>query len=262
MKTVTILVGSPRKGGTTFGAAERFAANLEAFGDVQVEIVGLRDYEIGVCRGCQLCMDRGEEFCPLKDDRDVIIEKMLASDGVVFAAPNYSFQVAAVMKIFLDRLGYLFHRPRMHGKTSSAIVVQGIYGGAKIRKYLEFVAGGLGFNVVKGSVIRTLAPMTPESIRTMDVSLTEHARRFHKQLLRPQYRSPSLLALLLFRTGRTAMHESGRETSRDYAYYLERGWFESDYYFPTHLGLFKHAAGVFFDWAAAWMPAFKVERSA
>jgi multimeric flavodoxin WrbA len=55
---------------------------------------------------------KGEEFCPLKDDRDVMIEKMTASDGVVFATPNYSFQVSALMKIFLDRLGFVFHRPR------------------------------------------------------------------------------------------------------------------------------------------------------
>jgi len=166
------------------------------------------------------------------------------------------------MKIFLDRVGYLFHRPRMHGKTFSAIAIQGIYGGTKIRKYLEFVGGGLGFNVAKGSVIRTLAPMTPEAIRKMDKSLAEHARRFHEQLLLPGYRPPSLLALMLFRMSRTAMRNSGREATRDYAYYAERGWFDSDYYYATHLGPLMKAAGRFFDWGAAHLPAFKVEHPA
>ncbi len=89
----------------------------------------------------------------MKDDRDVLIEKIMASDGVVFASPNYSFQVSAIMKAFLDRLGFAFHRPRFFGKTFTSIVTQGIYGGGKIVDYLDFVANGLGFNTVKGSCI-------------------------------------------------------------------------------------------------------------
>ena len=98
------------------------------------EIVVLSDYDIGVCRGCKSCTNRGEERCPLKDDRDVLIEKMMASDGVVFASPNYSFQVSAIMKIFLDRLAFLFHRPRFHGKTFTGIVVQAIGMGRQDRE--------------------------------------------------------------------------------------------------------------------------------
>jgi len=261
-KRVTVFVGSPQKGGATYSAAQTFAENLDALGGVQTEIVRLPDYDIGVCRGCKLCMEKGEEYCPLKDDRDVLIEKMLASDGVVFAAPNYSFQVAATMKIFLDRLGFLFHRPRMHGKTFSAIAVQGIYGGGKVRKYLEFVGGGLGFNVVKGSVIRTLLPMTAEAIEKMDTSLAEHAVRFHEDLLLPPYRSPSLFSLAMFRMSRTAMGQSGREGTRDFDYYTDRGWFDSDYYYETRLNPLKRAVGALADWAVARMPAFKVDRSA
>jgi multimeric flavodoxin WrbA len=94
-------------------------------------------------------LPQGEEFCPLKDDRDVLIRKMMTSDGVVFASPNYSYQVSATMKIFLDRLGFIFHRPHFFGKTYTSIVAQGIYGGSKIVKYLDFVGMGLGFNVAK-----------------------------------------------------------------------------------------------------------------
>jgi multimeric flavodoxin WrbA len=54
---------------------------------------------------------------------------------------------SAIMKTFLDRLGFVFHRPRFHGKAFTGIVVQGIYGGAKIEKYLASAGGGLGFNV-------------------------------------------------------------------------------------------------------------------
>ena len=108
-------------------------------------------------------MDRGEERCPLKDERDLLMGKIDQSDGVIFASPNYSFQVSGIMKVFLDRFGFALHRPRFFGKTFTSLVAQGVYGGGKIVKHLEFVANGLGFNVVKGFCIKTLEPMTEEA---------------------------------------------------------------------------------------------------
>jgi multimeric flavodoxin WrbA len=116
MKRVTAFVGSARKK-HTYSAVRQFLDNLQSLGDVECEIVPLSDHRLGTCRGCCVCFAKGEEFCPFKDDRDVLIEKMMASDGVVFASPNYSFQVSAIMKIFLDRLGFIFHRPRFFGKS-------------------------------------------------------------------------------------------------------------------------------------------------
>src|ERR1035441_9968533 len=108
MKNVTAFVASARRSGLTYAATRQLLDNLQSFGDVQSEIVFLSEYNLRVCRGCKRCFLRGEECCPLKDDRDVLIEKMMASDAVVFASPNYSFQVSAIMKTFLDRLGFVF----------------------------------------------------------------------------------------------------------------------------------------------------------
>ena len=138
MKRVTAFVGSARKK-HTYDAVRQFLDHLQSLGDVECEIVGLSDYRLGTCMGCKVCFARGEESCPLKDDRDALIEKMMASDGVVFASPNYMFQVSAIMKIFLDRLGFYGHRPGFFGKTFTSIVSQGIFGGGKIVKYLDFV---------------------------------------------------------------------------------------------------------------------------
>jgi len=133
-----VFVGSGRKQrGLTYAATRRFLDNLESYGDVQGEIVFLSERNLGLCRGCKACFLRGEERCPLNDDRDLLIEKMMASDGVVFASPTYSFQVSAIMKAFLDRLGFAFHRPRFHGKAFTGIVAQGFHGGGKIEKYLK-----------------------------------------------------------------------------------------------------------------------------
>src|SRR5512138_2740608 len=82
MKSVTAFVGSPRKKGATYIATRQFLDSLQSFGDIQSEIVFLSECNVGVCRGCKNCFVRGEEHCPLKDDRDLLVEKMIASDGV------------------------------------------------------------------------------------------------------------------------------------------------------------------------------------
>jgi multimeric flavodoxin WrbA len=252
MKTVIVFVGSGRKQrGLTYAATRQLLDNLESYGDVRGEIVFLSDHSLGLCRGCKACFTHGEERCPLRGDRDLLVEKMMTADGVIFASPNYSFQVSAVMKAFLDRLGFAFHRPRFHGKTFTAVVAQGIYGGGKIQRYLEFVGAGLGFNVVRGSCITALEPMTENGRRKMDKALAKHSRRFHEQLLKPAHAAPSLFQLMAFRMGRTSIKRLLGDDSRDYSYYREHGWFESDYYYPTELGLLKRAAGAIFDWLAA-----------
>jgi multimeric flavodoxin WrbA len=159
MKKVTAFVGSAHKQ-NTYHAVVQFLNNLQTFGEVEYEIVTLSDYRLGICRGCGLCFEKGEEFCPLKDDRDVLMEKINASDGVVFATPNYSFQVSGMMKAFLDRFGFAFHRPRYFGKAFTSIVTQGFGGGDKIVKYLDFVGSNLGFNTVQGTILTALGPRT------------------------------------------------------------------------------------------------------
>lgn len=246
VKMVTAFIGTARKK-HTYSAVREFLDRLEALGGVECEIVPLTDYRIETCRGCRQCFDKGEEFCPLKDDRDVLIEKMMASDGVIFATPNYSFQVSAIMKTFLDRLGFLFHRPRLHGKTFTSIVTQGIYGGRKIVKYLSFVGGGLGLDVVKGSCFTAFDPMTEKERQKRDKALAKQSKSFHEELSKPGNRVPTLFELLKFRMARTSMRITLDENWRDYTYFSEHGWFESDYYYPTRLGVLKRSAGSLFD---------------
>ncbi|MGA2976139.1 MAG: NAD(P)H-dependent oxidoreductase [Spirochaetia bacterium] len=258
MKRVTAFVGSARKR-NTHNAVLQFLCNLQALGDVEYEIVGLKDYRLETCRGCKSCFEKGEELCPLHDDRDVLIKKIEASDGVVFASPNYSFQVSGLMKTFLDRLGFVFHRPRFHGKTFTSIVAQGIYGGGKIVKYLDFVGNGLGFNTVKGSCLGTLEPMTEKAQAKIDRTLACQSRRFHERLLKPAFPVPNLFKLMIFRMSRTSMKLMLDGSSRDYAYYSDKGWFESDYYYPARLGALKKVAGSLFDSLAGNM-AGKAEK--
>ena len=163
------------------------------------------------------------------------------------AHPNYSFHDSAITKIFLDRFGFIFHRPRFFGKTFTSIVAQGIYGGEKIVRYFDFAGGGLGFNTVKGRCVTAFDPMTDKDRQKIDRALAGLSRRFYKRLMQPAYPVPTFLKLLGFRMARTSMGLMLDDSSRDHTYYKEKGWFESEYYYPTRLSPLKKAAGSLFD---------------
>jgi hypothetical protein len=126
-------------------------------------------------------------------------------------------------------------------------------------KYLDFVANGLGFNTVKGSCLRTLEPMTEKAQQKIDRTLALQSRRFHQRLSKPALPVPTLLKLMAFRMSRTSMKLMLDGGSRDYTHYSDKGWFESEYYYPTRMGALKKAAGGLFDSIGASM-ARKAEK--
>ena len=246
MKKVTVFIGSPRKQ-ATYRAVQEFEKNVKSFAEIDFEYVFFKDYHLEYCRGCKLCFEKGEEFCPSKDDRDLLIEKIYKSDGVIFATPNYSFQVSAPMKNFLDRLAFVFHRPRFFGKTFTTIVTQGIFGGGAIVKYLENMGENLGFHVAKGCCLRTLEPSTELQQKKNSQEIKKASIRFYRELMRQTMPTPTFFRLMLFRMSRISIMTILDEKYRDYLYYKENGWFESDYYYDVSLGFIKKLTGRFFE---------------
>jgi len=247
MKRVTAFVGSARKK-NTYHAVVQFLDHLQALGAVEYEIVNLSDYTLKACRGCGLCIWKGEEFCPLNDDRDMLMDKIMASDGVIFATPNYNGQVSGIMKMFIDRFAFVCHRPRYFGQICTSIVTYSFASGDKIVEYLDVLAMTLGFSVVKGTSINAHGPRAEKNRQKIDRARARQAERFYAALVKPaSYPAPTLLMLMVFRTFRSTIRRTFDESSRDYRYYAEKGWLESDYYYPTHLSILQKIAGKLFD---------------
>jgi multimeric flavodoxin WrbA len=244
---ITAFVGSARKK-HTYNFTEYFLKKLQTFDKIDYEIVRLCDYKLEICKGCRTCFDKGEEKCPLKDDRDILLEKMSSSDGIIFASPNYSFGLSGYMKVFLDRLGFAFHRPSFFGKAFTSIVVQGFYGGNKIIKYFNFFAKYLGFNVVNGSCLNSLEPITEKEKTKINKVLDSHAKKYYSLLIGKNYPTPSITQLMIFRMSRTSIRLLLNDSWKDYIYYKQKGWFESNYFYNTQLSLFKKLLGKLFDW--------------
>ena len=52
----------------------------------------------------------------------------------------------------------------------------------------------------------------------------------------PRPLPPTLLGVVAFNMSRTVIRNTLSEANCDYRYYRDRGWFESEYYYPTRLG--------------------------
>ena len=99
-KKVLIISTSPRKGGNSDTLAEEFARGAREAGH-EVEKIGLWDKTIGFCRGCLACQKTGR--CVIHDDADMIVQKMLTAEVIVFATPIYYYEMSGQMKTMLDR---------------------------------------------------------------------------------------------------------------------------------------------------------------
>lgn len=251
MKKIVCIIGSDQKRGT-FGGVQTFEKTIKELEQIKFEYVFLKQFHLEFCCGCKICFDKGEHLCPYQDDRDILIQKMEDADGVIFAIPNYAFHISARTKKFLDRIAFILHRPRFFNKSFTVIVSQGVLGGNQILKYLENIGSILGFEVVHGTCIRTLEPMTSEQKKKNDKKIKVVAKRFHQHLNKKRPLVPSLYKLMVFRMHRSNIQSLG-EQFYDYLYCKEKGWFESDYYYKVHLGVMKRLLGRFFDVLGRWM---------
>jgi NAD(P)H-dependent FMN reductase len=244
---VLAIIGSPRKG-QTYRIVKQFEQELTTMGNIDFEYVLLKDLNISTCRGCTLCLEKGEEFCPEKDDRDFLFQKMKDADGIVLATPVYSLQVTALLKNMLDRFAYIFHRPCFFHKLYIPIVTQGVYGGEGVIKYLDEVARFWGFRICRGLGL-TVSLQDPSIEETQKINIEVHnaAARFYDLLVHPRDPVPSLKEVLMFRMVRS-VHSRAAGMARDHQYYRDQGWFDSDYFYQVKLGVLKRFVGSLADY--------------
>ncbi|MBP8717472.1 MAG: flavodoxin family protein [Candidatus Atribacteria bacterium] len=245
MKKITAFIGSARKKGT-YLAVQEFEKNLKKYGDIDFEYVFLSDYNLEFCSGCKLCFDKGEQFCPYNDDRNVLIAKLEEADGVVFASPSYAFQVSGRMKNFIDRIAFIYHRPRFFKKIFTAIATQFIPFGNQTQKYLESVGHNLGFDVLKGTTIITPEPIPEKQLEKLKANIMKLAGQFNNRLYEEKSVKPSLFKVITFRMTRSGLQSSDLKLY-DYEYYKEKGWFKSGYYYDIHLDPIQRVIGGFSD---------------
>ena len=249
---VLVLMGSPRKG-NTYRAAERIREIIQKKVPVEWEYVMLKDAHLEDCRGCYMCFEKGEEYCSLKDEASPLERKMMEADGIIFATPVYGFQVSYLMKLFIDRHGYIFHRPRFFKQKALLLTTAGFSGMNDVLKYLNLVARIWGFEVaarVGNRSHATFGPLPPYVIDENERKLQVAAEAFLTALQRGTRSSPKLFDVIGFHIGRAPSDELGDLAPADNKYWTDQGWLQKEkrFYVDVPVNPLYHAIGVMVEW--------------
>ena len=98
------LAGSPRKQGNTDTLLSVLLKAAQEEG-AETEKIYLKDHHVKPCVLCEQCHQNGQKSCVLKDDFQLVVEKMVAADVIVISSPVHWIAVTTNVKLIMDR-GY------------------------------------------------------------------------------------------------------------------------------------------------------------
>jgi len=222
---ILAICGSPHKG-NSYSVLNSIKDNYPS---IDFKIMLLNEMNLEQCRGCYSCCLRGEDKCPLKDDRDKIIEEMLKADGVVFATPVYVNHISALMKHFIDRIGYFAHRPRFFGKYAMVMSVCSGFGADKANDYMSGIFSVFGFAVVSSLELKVATKTDIEKTYNHEQTIKAF-NIFIDRIEKDQGEMPvpTLLQLIYFNIFRSLSVITKKTNSADYEYYKDKVGFNYD----------------------------------
>ncbi len=108
MKKVLAVNGSPRKNGNTFILLNHVIDSIKAeYSDVECEVLETAPLKLEGCNACRACFKTLDMKCIIKDDLNMIVEKMVEADVIILGSPTYFADVSSDMKAIIDRAGYV-----------------------------------------------------------------------------------------------------------------------------------------------------------
>ena len=227
---ILAICGSPRKGGTY----HILNAMRDQFPDINLEILMLRELDLKDCYGCYACINRGPEKCPLKDDRDTILNKIEAADGVVFATPTHTRHISVLMKKFIDKLGYIAHRPYLFDKFALSLATCKGFGADFATDYMRKNMEQYGMNVV--STLELYISTKSEAETQYNIEQTVLAfEKLISAIRKGERFNPDFGDLVYFYIFKAISELNKKEGIADYDYYKDK----TDYYYDIKIPFYK-----------------------
>ena len=240
---ILAIVGSPRPNGNTYKTVMRILDALaKKDSSLEFECVQLSLTDYKTCKGCFTCIAKGEDKCPLKDERANMEAKIKAADGIIFGTPVYTFNVSWTMKNFLDRFAYRCHGPDFQGKKIMVVTTTGGVGLGFVAMLLSLTLGTMGFiTCAKAGV--TFPPEHEKDDKKLEKEirkLNKQSEVFYRKLKDTKPVKPSLMKLIEFMKQKQAFSKAPQD-SADYIFWNEKGWFKKDtkYYYDVRIGFLK-----------------------
>jgi multimeric flavodoxin WrbA len=231
---ILAIVGSPKgKAGNGYRTIQSIEAEMGKLGPIEFTYLLLDKVDLKQCLGCFTCISRGENLCPLKDDREKIERLIEAHDGLILSSPGYVQNVSALTKNFIDRFAFTHHRPKYFEKKILLVA----NGGAGLDKTL----GALSLAIGGPKIVTKLAILSPpwpikDSVKNKNQKNTRTATaKFYRSLKNKDSATPTLSDLVMFKFFKATSKECQTWLSADYEYYRKL----QSYYFQTNTNPIK-----------------------
>lgn len=220
MKVVGIL-GSPRgRNSLTRKLLESALAGVREAG-AETELIDITKLNIKGCLGCSACYRTGN--CVLKDDFEVVYEKMLGADGIVLGSPVYFDSASAQLKAFIDRTADCRHCQLLAGKYGMSVTSTASSGADETLKQLnDFMMKSGAFTIGSARVVIS----SPESgleagekqAAALGIDLAEAIRT------KRQYPEQARLQKAFIKGFSYAVMKNQEKWPGEYEYYKAKGW--------------------------------------
>ena len=187
------------------------------------------------CVGCYSCVNTGEENCPLKDDRDMIIQAMMDADATIFASPTYARMISALMKKFVERTSYIAHRPVFFGKYAMSVVTCAGFGADMTSKYLIENFTQYGFSFASSLELRVATKSETETEQNRLKALKGYEKLIDAIRSEEKF-EPSLGQLVYFNIFKSISEYNKLKGWADYKFYKDK----KDFYYDIKIPLLKN----------------------
>lgn len=228
---IIAICGSPHRGNTYNILNMLEQSNPE----INFKILMLAELNLEDCVGCYSCMNNGEESCPLKDDRDLILEEMKEADGTLFASPTYARTISSLMKKFVERTSFMAHRPIFFGKHAMALTTCAGFGADLTSKYLTENFTQYGFSFVP-PVELMVARKTENETNQNRIQATEAYEKLISAIRSKEKVEPSLNQLVYFNIFKYISEWNKLKGWADYEFYKDK----KDFYYPVKIPFWKN----------------------
>ncbi|MBI9013219.1 MAG: NAD(P)H-dependent oxidoreductase [Clostridiales bacterium] len=241
MKNILVVSGSARKNGNTMSMVKIIQEEMERLDtDVAFEYLYLIDQKLDYCIGCSICLRKGGHNCPLKDDKEMILEKMIQADGIIFASPGYAGMVSGMFKNFIDRFMYQDHIPEFVGKPTLIVSTSGgdgVMGAPKYMANCSFYWWGCHVVDIIG-IGHAFYTVHHKSKLKYTRRLKAAAKKLLVAAIDKPLSKPNFRQYIYFMFNKTELEISPTVMPYRTDVWREKGWMDMNYYYDTKINPF------------------------
>lgn len=191
----------------------------------KVETINVTKLKIKYCKACNSCQEKG--VCSIKDDYQLVLEKLLDADGIILSSPNYITNVTAQLKTFFDRSPLVIHEQLFEGKYGFSLTTAGsgeIYFVLDImNNYMAHCGantlGGVGCAMAEGpSAMKEAIDKSHEMGKDLVAAIKEKRQYPEQDAAHEAWREQFKYVILANKD----------EWTHNFNYWMEKGWIEEE----------------------------------